>query len=153
VFTTDARRIHFASNLLEVMLSVRRWNEEITQAEYRKQWGKRTISYYVFDPRSGLFAPAKFCAYVPVEAATYAADSSMSIPLYMTLNANEKLFDGHRAHSHLIRHLAMQMLSGNTIGDLLARFEEWLTAQQDSIAVHNRGPDILIPPPWFGKQR
>lgn len=152
-FTVGARRIHFAGNLLEVMLSVRRWNEEIAQAEYRTQWGKRTISYFVFDAHSGLFAPAKFCAYVPVEAAVHTASLMLSIQLYTTLDANEKVFDGHRAHTHLTRHLAMQLLAGDAIGDLRLRFAQWFALHQDTIAVHSRGPGILIAPPWFSKKQ
>ncbi|PDV98017.1 hypothetical protein, partial [Candidatus Viridilinea mediisalina] len=69
-FTVETQRIHFASNLLEVMLNIRTWNAEINQAAHSARWGKRTISYFVFDPITHLFAPSKFCAYVALKAAT-----------------------------------------------------------------------------------
>lgn len=155
-FTSDSRRIHFASNLLEVILNVRTWNAEISQAEYYQLWGKRTISYFVFDPVSGLFAPSKFCAYVLIGTRSDSTSAGMSIPLYTSLDETEKSFDGHRAHTHLTRHLTMQMISGDEAGDIMPRFERWLAANKDNISVHSRGPTFILPPTWFrkgGKQK
>jgi hypothetical protein len=155
-FTDATRRIHFASNLLEVMLNVRTWNREITQAEQRQLWGKRTVSYFVFDPVAGLFAPSKFCAYVLIGTQSDRASAGMSILLYTSLDGTEKLFDGHRAHTHLTQHLTMQLIAGADAGDLLPRFERWLAANKDNLSVHSRGPIFILPPAWFrkgGKQR
>ena len=150
-FTTETRRIHFASNLLEVLLNVRTWNEAITQAEQRQLWGKRTVSYFVFDPVTNLFAPSKFCAYVLIGPHIDHTSAGMSIPLYTSLDATEKSFDGHRAHTHLTRHLTMQLRSGADTDELMPRFEHWLAAHKDSLTVHSRGPSFIIPPTWFHK--
>jgi hypothetical protein len=152
-FSTDSHRIHFASNLLEVMLNVRTWNEQIVQAEYRRLWGKRTISYFVFDPISGLFAPSKFCAYVLIGIHSTSASSGMNIPFYTSLDENEKLFDGHRAHNHLAHHLSMRLVPDSEAKDFLPLFESWLNTNRDNLAVHTRGPIFILPPLWAYNKR
>jgi hypothetical protein len=151
-FTTGSHRIHFASNLLEVMLNVRTWNEQIVQAEYRRLWGKRTISYFVFDPVSSLFAPSKFCAYVLIGTRSTSASSGMNIPFYTSLDENEKLFDGHRAHNHLAHHLSMQMVPDSEAKDFLPLFESWLNSNRGNLSVHTRGPMFILPPTWSYKR-
>src|SRR5215213_7268299 len=69
-----------------------------------RRWGRHTVTYFVADPRSGLFAPSKFCAYVDVTASTQGA--AMTVARYLSLDEAEPRFDGHRARVHLTRHLA-----------------------------------------------
>src|SRR4051794_28956022 len=58
--------VHLSGEPVQVLFNLRRWNDEIASSENRTLWGRRTVKYFVFDNRSGEFAPSKFCAYVPV---------------------------------------------------------------------------------------
>ncbi len=145
---TDATgRIHFAGDILEVFLNLRRWQGELAEPGVRKRWGKRTITYFVADPRRQLFAPAKFCAYVDVLAPTPGA--AMTIDRYLSLDGREPRFDGHRARVHLTRHLAFVEQPLAALPALQPAFEQWLASNADIITVHQRGPILLLPPPWF----
>lgn len=157
VTTTSNQRIYFASDISDVMLNLQRWNREIATARGQQLWEKRTVTYFVFDPKSQLFAPSKFCAYVPVESANLIQVRSsglmrpeMSIDLYVTLRTDSR-FDGQRARSHLTQGLSMiaQKKSNNLI--LAALFDEWIDRCSTSISVHPNGAVFLSPPTWFGK--
>jgi hypothetical protein len=156
-FTVSSHRIHYAGDLLEVMLNLYRWNEDIGTPEGAKLWGRRTITYFVFDARSGGFAPSKFCAYVPVaehvvrrtEPAVAAIRPAMTMELYSTLDATERTFDGARAREHLTKRLAMTPKPLRELPELLHRFSLWHGRHSEAIALHPAGPVILFPPPWF----
>ncbi len=145
--TDNIGRIHFAGDILEVFLNLRRWQRELTDPAIRKQWGKRTITYFVVEPRRLLFAPSKFCAYVDVLAPTPGA--AMTVARYLSLDGREPLFDGHRARIHLTRHLAFVEQPLAALPSLQPAFERWLATNADTITVHQRGPILLLPPPWF----
>jgi hypothetical protein len=146
------RRIHFASNLLEVLLNLRRWNHELLTQEGRALWGKRTITYFVFDPITQTFAPSKFCAYIPVgKSFDYAAGRAvveMTVALYSTLET-ESSFDGNRAQTHLTKFLAMGAFNLDQRPDILPVFDRWLTKYSDCINVSPRGPVFLVPNHWL----
>lgn len=132
VTTTLDKRIYFVSDIPDVMLNLQRWNREITTSEGQELWGKRTVTYFVFDPKSQLFAPSKFCAYVPIESASLIPVQSgglrrpeMSINLYVMLDGTDSRFDGQRARSHLAQNLSMtaERKSENLI--LAKLFDGW----------------------------
>jgi hypothetical protein len=100
----------------------------------------------VVEPRTGRFAPSKFCAYVDVRAAT--PDLGMTVARYVTLDGLEPRFDGHRARLHLTRHLAFVEQPLALVPRLQRAFDGWYTAHQDAIRLHPRGPILLIPPHW-----
>ncbi len=60
--------IHLVGDLLGVMLSLRRWNEDMLDDIGKRMWGRRTVTYFVIELESGLFAPSKFCAYSAIPA-------------------------------------------------------------------------------------
>ena len=149
-------RIYFTGNMLEVLLNLRRWNESISLTETRTLWGKRTITYFVYDPRSKKFAPSKFCAYLAVPfpqkrnviSATKVPLMGMTVDLYARLDNTEPRFDGRRARLHLIKHLAMASGDGEQFPEVIRSFEKWLNRQKDTINVHPSGPVFLVPPKW-----
>jgi hypothetical protein len=157
VLTSLDSKIHFASDLLDVMLNVRRWNEEIQNSQYFQLWGKRTITYFVFDPISLNFAPSKFCAYVAIPQnnqveqceLTSVSRSEMSIALYVTLDGQDTRFDGRRAWIHLTRGLAMANLEVHEDLQIANAFRNWLDIHSNSIRVHPKGAVFLRLPKWF----
>jgi hypothetical protein len=157
VLTVSERRIHFVGDMMDVMLNLRCWNQELATPEGRALWGRRTITYFVFDPRSGNFAPSKFCAYMAIETATESrirvglplATTQMRVSLYVTLDGTDSAFDGGRARSHLIRRLAMLPRTMSDISEMKLLFERWLARHSTCITVHPSGPVFLLPPLWF----
>jgi hypothetical protein len=116
-------------------------------------WKRRTVTYFVFDPRSGTFAPSKFCAFTAIpdlkmETANI-AKTGMTMELYAALDESEVLFDGHRAQVHLTRGLGMTPHPATELPQVAALFERWLEGHSDSIKIHPRGAVFLLPPPWF----
>lgn len=157
VLTISGRRIHFVGDLMDVILNLRCWNQELATPEGGALWGRRTITYFVFDPRSGDFAPSKFCAYMAIQSATELrfelgrppATAQMRISLYVTLDGTDSTFDGGRARAHLIRRLAMVPKTLKEVPEIEPIFERWLAQHVNHITVHPSGPIFLLPPPWF----
>lgn len=147
VLTDGDARIHFAGDVLEVLLNLRRWQSEMTDPAVRERWGRRTVTYFVAEPRTGRFAPSKFCAYVDVAAPT--PNTAMTVACYTTLDGQEPRFDGHRARTHLTRHLGFVERSLPDVPALRPAFERWLAVHQNTITLHSRGPILLLPPPWY----
>ncbi|NTV63461.1 MAG: hypothetical protein HGA65_07985 [Oscillochloris sp.] len=147
VLTDGAGRIHFVGDVLEVLLNLRRWQRELADPSTRERWGRRTVTYFVAEPRTGRFAPSKFCAYVDVAAPT--PDTAMTVARYSALDGREPRFDGHRARAHLTRHLGSVERPLTDAPALRLAFEHWLAAHQDAIVLHPRGPILLLPPPWY----
>jgi len=152
VFTDRAHRLFYASNVLEVSLNVINWNQGVATVDGAHAWGKRTVTYFVYDPRSDLFAPSKFCAFLPMPKV---AESSavislntvidMTIDYYCSIDQIEPRFDGGAAKRHLLDRLGYQLIEHNTSPGFQARFEQWLTAWKQLIRVHPRGAHILLP--------
>lgn len=69
------------------------------------------MQYFVFDPKSKLFAPTKFCAFrlIPTDAkdATLVLAANMTMDVYASLDESDPRFDGNRAWRHLHEHLEM----------------------------------------------
>jgi hypothetical protein len=139
------------------MLNLRQWNREIETAAGKALWGKRTVTYFVLDARSGTFAPSKFCAYVPIVASpNYGgtpqhphANAAMTLALYVSLDGINSRFDGHRAWTHLTGSLVMVRRAPQESSHLVSLFEQWLARNKDSIIVHPSGPVFLSAPEWF----
>jgi hypothetical protein len=147
VITAISGRIHFAGDVLDVLLNLRRWELDLADAGGRARWGRRTVTYFVAEPRSRRFAPSKFCAFIDVAADT--PDAAMTVARYATLDGQEPRFDGHRARAHLTRHLAFVERPLAEVPALQPAFERWLRAYGDAITLHPRGPILLLPPLWY----
>jgi hypothetical protein len=149
--------IHLAGDLLAVMLNVRQWNDDMAIEACRRMWGSRRVTYFVHDKESGLFAPAKFCAYCAIASRPPFLDSLgkeaslgiMTVAVYTALNDGSHLLDGGRAQRHLTHGLGMTTISPEQVPELEAAFSQWCQRQADSIALHPDGPAILLSPEWF----
>ena len=147
-----AHSLHYAGDLLDAMLNLARWNDDLATVPGRALWGRRTVTYFVFDGARS-FAPAKFCAYVAIperEGATTstAPHAGMTMEVYAALDDREPTFDGHKARTHLVRNLGM---SERLPADEETReaFALWLRLHAGAIGVHPRGPVMLVPPRWY----
>jgi hypothetical protein len=138
-------KIIFSSNYSDVTLNIFRWNEDLKATEDRALWGKRTVTYFVFDPQSKLFAPSKFCAYLPSDLTTV----GMSVKLYASLDSEEKRFDGYAARKHLVDTLCMLQLKPDDIPQIQPEFDKWLNLNQDTINLHPSGHYFIVPPRWY----
>ena len=157
VLTTTDRHIHFASDIFEVILNLKKWNCDLVTPEGHRIWGRRTVTYFVHDSSSGEFAPSKFCAYVAIPTpdsissvrSSVPMRSEMTVNLYATLDNTDSRFDGYRAQVHLRKHLGMEVMPHEKSPAVEQLFRQWLEKYSDSITVHPRGPVFLLPPPWF----
>lgn len=145
----DNTAVFYAGNELEVSMNVREWNKDVRLASNADSWGLRTITYFVHDSASHLFAPSKFCAFVPVwsringvDASEAERSTSMTVSIYCALDQAARRFDGGVAQSHLQRRLGYRAVR---LGDFSKRdlFLEWLESCRSLIRVRNNNPVIL----------
>lgn len=148
----DSMNIHFVANLMEVMLNLNQWNHDLATECGRQLWGKRTVTYFIYDPRSRQFAPSKSCAYVsvpnPTTKTSSITNSIMTIQNYVQIDHTEPIFDGARAVNHLTKNLAMIRVEMDERANLRASFNQWLAQYHNTINVHPKGPVFLVPPDW-----
>lgn len=153
VIADNGHRIHFVSELFDVIRNLHRWNSEVAKPESADLWKRRTVTYFVFDPVSKLFAPSKFCAYVvPVLSQLSDAASGsglMEIQTYCKLDETDRRFDGHRARTHLTTNLGMLLRYDEQSPEITVAFNSWLETRSSSITVHPTGPKFLLPPVWY----
>ena len=106
--------IHLASDLLVVYLNLRQWNEDLATDQGKSVWGRRTVTYFVYEPQTGLFAPSKFCAYSVVPTAPFhqcappsatSVHGTLNVAEYSSINDRSHALDGSKAVSHLTRRL------------------------------------------------
>ena len=140
--------LFLAGNEVEVRLNLLRWNREMAEPDGRRLWGRRTITYFVHDPQTRLFAPSKFCAYVMMgrtgnSSRSDAWPGGIDLQSYSSIPADAPLFDGARARRHLTVGLGMQTTPANSRGDLGAPFERWLSPLQGHVTVHPDGPVFI----------
>ncbi len=153
----DHYRIHFASELFDVVRNLHRWNAQVASPEGAAFWKRRTVSYFVFDPISRDFAPSKFCAYViPVTATERASEGSlnsglMDLQTYCKLDESDPRFDGQIARLHLERQLGMIVIPAPESNAIDRAFKEWLDRHHAMINVHPSGAKVLMPPKWYGE--
>jgi hypothetical protein len=149
--------IHLVGDILTVMLNLRQWNEDMATERARSLWGSRRVTYFVYDEESGLFAPAKFCAYTAVPTHPPRPDpchkgaglGTMTIAVYTELNDGSHLMDGHRAQRHLTAGLGMVTISPDDAIELDTAFSQWQARHADVVALHPAGPVFLASPDWF----
>lgn len=145
--------IHFVSNHTELMLNLHQWNEEIKTASGQSSWGRRTVTYFVYDPVSRRFAPSKFCAYVSIpmtrQFSLPISGATMTLSRYAQIDHDEPIFDGQRAHRHLTANLAMTLVAAPERPELFKQFQLWRQAHEPVVHVHPVGPRFLTPPDWF----
>lgn len=147
-------QIYFASNLYEVMLNARRWNEEASVGDGRSLWGRRTVTFFVHDRASGLFAPSKFCAFVPVGAKARGMQRAieMDICTYTRLDESETRSDGAIARRHLEKRLGMHVTALREHESATVQaFWAWHASFQRLIRIHPKGPYLIRAPDWWAK--
>lgn len=172
----DGHRIHPADNAWTVGLNVRRWNLEIAQPDLGAIWGRRAVQYFAADPATGLFAPSKFCAFIPganfrggsgiqlqvldaglsgsawsAAIASAAQAHAMTIRIYAMLDEGDARFDGHIARRHLERGLAYRLVRlGDASPVLMKAFANWHAPRRDQVLL--RGDVQLLVPPEEKRQ-
>ena len=151
----DRHRIHKADNAYTVANNVRHWNVEVAEPLSAALWGKRLVQYFVLDPVTELFAPSKFCAFVPTMRLVAAAGApssprqqamGMRMPLYATLGESDPRFDGHVARVHLQQSLGYGLVRLDAADQHLRHaFRNWHRSVADAISL--REPiGVLLPP-------
>lgn len=157
LLAAGGRAIHLAGEPVQAMLNLRSWNLQIVDPALRELWGRRTITYFVFDPASRQFAPSKFCAYAPVPmaspspstGATVYSRSMMTIDLYASIEDSLSVFDGYQARTHLTSRLGMLECAPDNSPEVAETFRAWLVRNSGSVAVHPYGPRFILPPRWY----
>lgn len=153
VIAGDGKRIHFVSELFDVVRNLHRWNSEVGTPEGVALWKRRTVTYFVFDPVSKLFAPSKYCAYViPVQLSPIDSESStglMNMSSYCLLDETDRRFDGNRARNHLTTNLGMKLVTPIEKPSIALAFDAWLSMHDASTRVHSSGAKFLVPPEWY----
>jgi hypothetical protein len=147
-------RIHKVDNPFAVAVSARQWNAEMTVPELAALWGRRRVQFFVHDTATGLFAPSKFCAFVPTVKTAAAANlpeilrgrpAGMTMTIYAMLGENDPRFDGRIAWQHLESVLGYDVVELESAdADLRARFDKWRVQVAESVLV--RRPMVLLPP-------
>lgn len=152
VYVDQSNRIFFASNTFEISLNVLHWNQSVASSDGARQWGKRTVTYFVYDHRSELFAPSKFCAFIPIASIAGSMESraskttlGMTMADYCSIDANEHRFDGSVARKHFLRRLGYRLLPTDESPRLFSRFKDWLEAHRQQVRVHPRRAHLLVP--------
>jgi hypothetical protein len=118
----------------------------------KKMWGKRTVTYFVYDDKSGRFAPSKFCAYTFIRGSDLSNPekfslvdfTGMSIERYAGIERSEWRFDGHRAKKHLLGNLGLELTDFQRNPELLSWFEAWLNEFDEVINVNPSGPRFIV---------
>ena len=153
VLESDGQRVHFASELFEVVRNLHQWNHQISDPDAEQLWKRRTVTYFVFDPVSNLFAPSKFCAYVmpnqshPINKTPVAG--LMDVASYCKLDQSDRRFDGQRARLHLTKNLGMTLMEPSESSTVDRAFATWCERNESSIQVHPSGPKFIRPPNWY----
>jgi hypothetical protein len=147
--------VHYVGDLLDLMMNLRGWNEDVATLEGQKAWGRRHCSYFVYDPISKMFAPSKFCAYIPVLSGTGNVEgpsanwSRMTTALYSELNDGTHMMDGQKAWHHLTAQLGMRATTILAASAIAAHFAHWQEMNRTIVAVRGGEPTVLIPPGWY----
>lgn len=147
-------RIHMADNAFTVSANVRTWNAEVADLVLARTWAKRRVRFIAFDPASRLFAPSKFCAYVPATTGAVEGRSFLTVreppggmtsELYFSLGEQDPRFDGHIARSHLERQLRYRVMHASDLSEEMAEaFRRWAGMRAGTITV-TRDAVVLAP--------
>ena len=138
-------RIHMADNAFTVSANVRTWNAEVADPVLARRWAKRRVRFLAFDPASRLFAPSKFCAFVPATTGAVEGRSFLSVreppggmtsEIYFALGEQDPRFDGHIARIHLERRLRYRAIRFPSLpGAMAEALERWRTLRSETISV------------------
>lgn len=148
-------RLHFAADVFDVLLNLRRWNDEADDPQLAAAWRRRAVRYVVVDPTTGWCAPAKFAAYVllptrsSATAITTGMTSGLTFERYQTLDQHEPSFDGHRAWRHLTRQLGFSNRPYGQAPAETAAFDAWYARLGHLVLVDRQAVRLLTPPPSF----
>jgi hypothetical protein len=139
-------RVHFAGDVTDVVANLWTFNDRLAD-EGVATWRRRSVQFFVVDPASGLFAPSKFCAFVPASGLGGAPPPpTMTFSVYASLGEDDPRFDGNVARRHLARRLAFDtvLLDESQHG---AAFAAWHGERAKHISL--RQPvTLLVPPRW-----
>jgi hypothetical protein len=155
VAVSNEGRLHFAADVFDVMLNLRRWNEEADDPRQAEQWRRRAVRYVVVDPATGWCAPAKFAAYVLLPSRHKASplpggiDSRLTFDRYLMLDQAEPLFDGHRAWTYLTRRLGFTSRSYGQPSAEAAAFDAWYDRRERLLHIDRDQVRLLAPPSAF----
>jgi hypothetical protein len=157
ISSIGTRRIHLVGDLSEVVLNLRQFNLDLATDEGRTLFGRRTVTYFVVDPKTQQFAPSKFCAYAAIPQITSASTgdlssrfhAEMTVALYANLDETDHNFDGRVARLHLEKRLGMNLQQLDGVPGLKPAFAAWMAQHQGNITVHPGGAQFLLPPAWF----
>lgn len=143
--------VYYAANSFEVSMNVKQWNADMAREHTAKLWGQRTVKYFVYDHTSTLFAPSKFCAFLPIARRINASTrpiqsrfSPMTLGHYCALDQSALRFDGGNAQRHLRVRLGYDARHLSAFSEQ-ARFQEWLSLNSNRVRAHPEGPVILSP--------
>jgi hypothetical protein len=138
-------RIHFAGEISDVLANLWTWNDAMDSST-GLSWANRRTQYWVADPRTGLFAPSKFCAFIPAARPDGPkAPATMTVEVYETLGEQDPRFDGHVARQHLEGRLGFRLLP---IDYAAAAWATWRARLGERIALRG-APALLVPPAWW----
>jgi hypothetical protein len=155
VVTMAQGRLHFAADVFDVLLNLRRWNDEADDPQRAEIWRRRAVRYIVLDPVTGWCAPAKFAAYVllPPRETTVPSgsgiDSQLTFERYRQLDQAEPLFDGTRAWTYLTRRLGFSSRPYGESSVESAAFDAWYARRDHLVQVDRQRLTLLVPPPAF----
>jgi hypothetical protein len=153
VVATGTHRVYFVGDLLDVICNLRSWNRSVSTERGRNLWGRRRVQYLVFDRKTKLFAPSKFCAFLPISLdrtnTLPISTPTMTMELYTSLNEEDPRFDGNRAWRHLRDHLGMTLQPLPSSSELSVLFRNWLQGVGEAVQVDGRRTQVLCPPRWF----
>jgi hypothetical protein len=133
VTAVGSRDIYLVGDISDVILNVRRFNLDISTEQGCSDFGRRTVTYFVYDPWMKTFAPSKFCAYSVINSKNKVRDhayptdfhSDMTISFYSQLDESNPAFDGRIARLHLEKRLAMHLVPLANRPDLKTSFYAW----------------------------
>lgn len=149
--------VHYAGDLLDVLMNLRGWNDDLGTPAGNKAWGKRVVTYFAYDPVSRLFAPSKFCAYTPILPSIGSSGElsphwyRMTTAAYSDLNDGTHVMDGQRAWRHLTVGLGMRALTRSAAGRLTEDFTRWHDGHSAAVAIRGEEPTFLLPPLWYAQ--
>ena len=114
-------------------------------------------AYQFGNPPTRLFAPAKFCAFVPSPLSKEPAKpflsvreppGAMTMDLYASLGEGDPRFDGHVARTHLASRLSYLAVALSIAPDPVATaFQRWQAEWVDAVTTR-RPTTILFPPDY-----
>ncbi len=139
-------RIHFAGDAAEVLVNCWSWNDEMAGGT-SALWGHRAVRFFAVDPATRLFAPSKFCAFLPVRHEEGPLPPpGMTLQLYSELGEGDSRFDGHKARRHLTGRLGFRE-TRRLESRLADAWEQWC-ARLGSRLVLRQPVTWLLPPSW-----